>query len=235
MVQRYEPKAVLLMALLVVVFPTLAVQDAAAEEQTDGDAAAPAVQDSAEEEVEFEANIKSLISERQRLKEAKARLTAVRLRIERTSKAKQSEKPAAPEPKPAPQVEPKQCTQRDEAETKAIEIPLNLENTKSLMSLASSLYELGHYGKALACYEQVNTSKLTDHDAMWLSFQKGNCYFFTREYEKCEKCMASITTDRSETIWSKHAAGVIKDIRFWEQREALTKAAEQSTQKATDG
>lgn len=230
MARRYKPKAMLMTVLLALALPASMAWGAAGEEPADGDAGTSAPQGSVSEEAEFEVNIKSLISERQRLDDAKARLAAMKQRFERRAKAKKPEKVEEPKPEPVAPTEPKQTTAVAPAACNAVEIPLAMEDAKSLMCLASSLYELGHYAKALSCYEQVDVSKLTDDDAAWLSFQKGNCQFFSGEYEKCERSMADVTSKHSETVWSKHAAAVIKDLHFWQQREAIIKAAEQTTQ-----
>ena len=126
MVRPYEPKAILIVALLAVVFPTFVAWDTAAAEQAGGAADVPTLQSSAKEEAEFEANIKSLVSERQRLDDARARLAAMKLRVDRTAKTQKPEKTEAPKPEPTAPVEPQQSAQRDEAAPKALEIPLNI-------------------------------------------------------------------------------------------------------------
>jgi len=234
MARRDRPKAMPLVTVFAVLFSAFAAWDGTAEEQAGEATTASALQSSTKEEAEFEASIKTLISERQRLDEARARLAAMKLRIERAAKVKKTEEKPATGPKPTAPAKPKQAAEDGGPPTEPVEIPIDLEGTKSLMTLASSLYELGRYREALAYYEQIDASTLTNADVAWLTFQKGNCHFFARDYEKCERCMAAVTAKYAETIWSKQAAAVQKDIHFWRQREDIIKTSEQPTQRAAN-
>ena len=175
------------------------------------------------QEEAFERHIKDLIEWRRNLNKAERQHKTIMLRIERLRKQREEaermrKRRAKPKDAatPGPQGAPKPLP---------IDLDFDLKDTKSLLLLALSLYRLGDYEKALHYYQQVAGRKPSQRDHVWAQFQIGNCQFALGQYDECVATMSAIANAYPDSIWSRHAAFVIKDVSFWKKRQTISETS----------
>jgi tetratricopeptide (TPR) repeat protein len=137
-----------------------------------------------------------------------------------------STKPAAQnEAKPAPVKTEAQAQPAKEA-TPIVQDPNAMTNP---FELAESLYRVGRYKEAAACYrvalaraEADKKHKTSESDLSWMQFQVGNCFVKTDPAEAA-KAYRKLITDYPSSEWTPIAIGREQIIQWYSTTQTAAK------------